>query len=256
MCLFIFAFMLTGVGPYALQNALVVQAEEREERPKIAIVIDDFGMDRRGVEEMLSVEAPLTVAVLPGLDYSFEDATRAHEKGHEVILHMPMENQSYMPPEYYGPKVVKNDMSEEEATQLVRECINSIPHAVGMNIHMGTGVSRNEKIISAIMQEMKNQDKYFLDSKTIEETVCPRCAERVGVRFFLRDIFLEPPGRPNYDVAYNYLMEAGNLALQKGKALVIGHVGPVGASETAKAIKNALQVFKNMGVEVVPLSEF
>ena len=245
-----------GVGPSALQNGNVAQSEEIEKKPQIAIVIDDFGMDRRGVEEMLSVEAPLTVAVLPGLDYSTEDATRAHEKGHEVILHMPMENQSYMPPEYYGPKVVKNNMSEQEAVSLVRECINSIPFAVGMNIHMGTGVSRNEKIISAIMEEMKMQDKYFLDSKTIEETVCPCCADKVGVRFFLRDIFLEPSGRPNYDVAYNYLMEAGNLALEKGKVVVIGHVGPVGSTDTAKAIKNALKAFENMGVEVVPLSAF
>lgn len=231
------------------------QAEESTQPARLAIIIDDFGMDRRGVEEMLDVDAPLTIAVMPGMDFSTEDAEHAHAKGHEVILHMPMENSSYMPPEYYGPKVVRNNMTEEEAVQLVRECVNSIPHAVGMNIHMGTGVSRNEKLISAIMEEMKAQNKYFLDSKTIEETVCPKCAQETGVRFYLRDVFLEPSGRPSEQTAYNYIMEAGRIAKEKGSAIAIGHVGPVGEEKTANAIKNALKALKNQGVEVVPLSE-
>ena len=242
----------------AIKNGRLLTAnaeEEQKKPPRVAIVIDDFGMDRRGVEEMLSIDAPLTIAVLPGMDFSAEDAERAHAKGHEVILHMPMENMSYMPPEYYGPKVVRNGMSEEEAVSLVDECLSSIPHAVGMNIHMGTGVSKNEKLISAIMEDMKRKNKYFLDSKTVEETVCPKCAELTGVKFYLRDIFLEPSGRPNEEIAYNYLIKAGELAKEKGTAIAIGHVGPVGDNLTAKAIKNALKAFKNQGVEVVPLSK-
>ena len=38
---------------------------------------------------MLSLPIPLTVAVMPFLPSTKEDA--AHKKGHEVIIHMPME---------------------------------------------------------------------------------------------------------------------------------------------------------------------
>lgn len=243
------------IFPVGGEHNILTMAEEKPKQASIAIVIDDFGMDRRGVEEMLSVEAPLTIAVMPGLDYSTEDANRAYENGHEVILHMPMENMGYMPPEYYGPKVVRNSMSKAEAVSLVSECLSSIPHAVGMNIHMGTGVSSNEELISAIMQEMKNKNKYFLDSKTIEATVCPKCAKETGVKFYLRDVFLEPSGRPNEELAYKYLLETANIAKEKGSAIAIGHVGPVGDSLTASAIKKALKAFENLGVEVVPLSK-
>ena len=273
MISFIILFMLFACGCWAagdrtprLHNRmLLVTAGESvargqeiandKSKGKIAIVIDDFGMDRRGVEEMLEIDAPLTIAVMPGLDFSAEDAERAYANGHEVILHMPMENAGYMPPEYYGPKVVKRGMTEEDAVKLVKECMESIPHAVGMNIHMGTGISRDEKLISAIMNEMKNENKYFLDSKTIEDSVCSKCAEKTGVKFYLRDVFLEPSGRPSEGLAYQYLMEAGELAKEKGSAIAIGHVGPVGDKETAKAIKNALKAFKIQGLEVVPLSE-
>ena len=58
---------------------------------KVAIVIDDFGNNMKGTNQMLSLPIPLTVAVMPFLPSTKEDAIVAHKKGHEVIIHMPME---------------------------------------------------------------------------------------------------------------------------------------------------------------------
>ncbi len=58
---------------------------------KVAIVIDDFGNNMKGTNQMLSLPIPLTVAVMPFLPSTKEDAIAAHKKGHEVIIHMPME---------------------------------------------------------------------------------------------------------------------------------------------------------------------
>ena len=92
--LFIFALIFGFFNVLPANINTFVQAEEK---PKLAIVIDDFGSDRHGVEEMLNLKIPLTVAVLPGCEFTTEDAQKAHEHGHEVILHMPMENQTDMP---------------------------------------------------------------------------------------------------------------------------------------------------------------
>ena len=224
-------------------------------KAKLAIVIDDFGEDRHGVEEMLNVKAPLTVAVIPECEYSKADAEQAHQKGHEVILHMPMENQTAMPASYYGPVLIKNSFSEQEAVETLSGCIEKTPYCKGVNIHMGTGVSRNKTLITAMMQEVKRRDLYFLDSKTVEDSVCPRCANETGVKFFVRDVFLEPSGRPNYQIAVNGIMQAGELALNQGRAVAIGHVGPVGLAETARAISDCLPKLESMGVEVVWLSK-
>lgn len=58
---------------------------------KVAIVIDDFGNNMKGTDKMLSLPIPLTVAVMPFLPSTKQDAIGAHKKGHEVIIHMPME---------------------------------------------------------------------------------------------------------------------------------------------------------------------
>lgn len=249
----IFSLSLILIGEI-LFNKPTIKASAAEP-PRLAIVIDDFGEDRRGVEEMLSLPCKLTIAVLPGMEYTKEDSASAIAHGHEVILHMPMENQSYMPDYYYGTKVIRNSHTPAEATSVLIDSLNELPEAVGINIHMGTGVSQNKELLVAMMAEAKNRGLYFLDSKTIENTKCPEAAKETGIKFYSRDFFLEPPGKPSYTRAVEELEKAAHHAEQYGKAVAIGHVGPVGCTETAKAIANTLESIKNKGIEVVFLSE-
>lgn len=244
------SFLLTGII-----TAPCPIAKANEEKVKLAIVIDDFGEDRNGVEEMLALQIPLTVAVMPGMEYSKEDAQKAHSAGHEVILHMPMENLSFTPDYYYGSMVIRNNFSESEAVEMVKKALETVPYATGMNIHMGTGVSRNKNLISAMMTYLKGRNMFFLDSKTIEGSVCPEMATKTGIKFFERDIFLEPPGRPNKAVALTELEKAVAVAKEKGFAVVIGHVGPVGRNETAQAIAESIERMQEEGVEFVRLSD-
>lgn len=58
--------------------------------PKLAIIIDDFGLDRNGVQEIMTLNRHLTFAVMPLLRYSKHDAATARTKGYEVIVHLPI----------------------------------------------------------------------------------------------------------------------------------------------------------------------
>lgn len=247
LILFVFCGLILPLSP---ENKT-----EAEESAKMAIVIDDFGEDRRGVEEMLNLKVPLTIAVMPSGEFTTEDATRANEFGHEVILHMPMENQNPMPANYYGPTLIKNSHTPTEAKQIINKAIDCVPHCKGVNIHMGTGVSRNPELITAIMEEVNAKDLYFLDSRTIEGSVCDECAKTTGVKFFGRDVFLEPPGRPSYQTAKQELNRAIELAKTNGQVVVIGHVGPVGEDQTAKAIADTIPEIEKQGIKLVKLSE-
>lgn len=253
--LVILILIMSVVGVSANQPKSLKIETKAEEKPKLAIVIDDFGEDRRGVEEMLTIKCPLNIAVMPGLEFSEEDANKAHALGHEVLLHMPMENQSVMPDYYYGPLVIRNSFSANKAIETMAEALKTVPHAVGMNNHMGTGVTKNENLMRAILTEAKNRNMYFLDSKTIEGSVCERVANETETKFFSRNFFLEPPGYSNYNRACEELLKASDHAIKYGKAIAIGHVGAVGEDKTAKAIADTLQTIYNKGIEVVCLSK-
>ena len=248
ICLLFYSVMLTDLPKnYAI-------AENKIDSPKLAIVIDDFGESREGVKQMLSIKEPLTCAIMPDLEYSKEDAENAHKNGHEVILHMPLESKNGLPRSWYGPRIISNNDTIEKAKETFKSCLESIPYAVGANYHIGTGVSENKKLMKAILEVIKEKNLYFLDSKTTMNSAGPGVAKELNVKFIERNLFLEGSG-PNYGYTKKILNEAIDLAKTNGYAVVIGHVGPMGAGSTGKAIIDSLEEIKQAGVKIVPLSK-
>lgn len=225
-------------------------------KPMIALVIDDFGgEDRHGVDEMLALKCPLTCAIMPALKFSVHDATLAHRFGHEVILHMPMESLGNLPWDWYGPIFIGNGDDPEIVNFKIKESLKTVPYAVGMNIHIGTGVSTNKKLISAILQTTREEKIYFLDSRTTINSVCNEVAKENNFSIFSRDIFLEIVGHKSYSLVTERIQEAVEIAKNQGYAIVIGHVGPVGGTTTVRGIADSLGYIQSQGVEIVPLSQ-
>lgn len=223
--------------------------------PVMAIIIDDFGgFDRSGVEEMLNIPVPLTCAVIPFVDNTKQDSENAHAKGHEVILHMPMESHVKLPSEWYGPTYIANYDSVAAASQKLDACIAEVPMAKGVNIHIGSGVSRNKELMTGIIGHLKDKGMYFCDSRTHIDTACEQAAMASGLAYLGRDVFLEPHGMGGYANACRFLMEGAKIALEKGYSVAIGHVGREGGASTAKAIADCLPEIEKLGVKIVPLS--
>jgi polysaccharide deacetylase 2 family uncharacterized protein YibQ len=57
---------------------------------KLAIVIDDFGYRPQTENQVLAMPSAISVAVLPNAPHAREMATKAHNSGHQVLIHLPM----------------------------------------------------------------------------------------------------------------------------------------------------------------------
>lgn len=64
---------------------------------KLSIVIDDFGYRPQTENQVLALPATISVAVLPNAPHAREMATKAHNQGHEVLIHLPMAPLSKQP---------------------------------------------------------------------------------------------------------------------------------------------------------------
>ena len=60
-------------------------------RPLVAIVIDDVGLDRPRSKRAWELPGPLTMSFLPYAKDLREQARAARARGHELMLHLPME---------------------------------------------------------------------------------------------------------------------------------------------------------------------
>ncbi len=250
------AFVFTKLIAYSptIKAFFHMSSAVTEERGKLAIVIDDFGLARGGVKEMLAIDAPITAAVMPLLEYSEKDAKDAIANGKEVIIHIPLQSQRVDNPKWVGPHVIKIDYTDEKIIELMQSFITSMPEAVGGNIHMGSISSANERVMTAVMSQLKGSNLYFMDSMTNPKTCCKQVAETLQIPFAQNKVFLEQGSKSKATVR-KQLLKAAKLAKEKGEAITIGHVGGEGGVNTAAAIAECLSEIDAMGVDIVFLSE-
>ena len=64
---------------------------EARQRPTIAVVLDDLGVDRKRTARAIGLRAPLTLSFLTYASGPERQAASARASGHELLVHVPME---------------------------------------------------------------------------------------------------------------------------------------------------------------------
>ncbi len=243
---------IAALSLYQHSLKLLRQTVGENAKGYIAIIIDDFGNNGKGTEAMLNLNIPITVAIMPFLDSSVTDAKKANDKGLEIMLHMPMEPISGKP-SWLGPGAIKCAMTDQEIQLNINEALDELKWAVGMNNHMGSKVCRDRKAMETILLTAKSKGIYYVDSKTVENSIVAKVAEDLGVPYLVRDVFLDNIKKQESVEAQ--LMKLSNIALKRGYAIGIGHVGPEGGDVTVKAIKKMYPKISDKGIKFVFVSD-
>lgn len=214
---------------------------------KIVIIIDDLGMNRKWTREVIGLKAPITSAFLPYAPKLKNDTQTATNNGHELIIHTPMEPMSKtIDP---GPIALMDDMSETELETNLSHIFKSFEGYTGINNHMGSRLTQNSKAMRTIMNALAARGLYFVDSKTIANSVAGQEAMHAGVPFAQRDVFLDH--EDNAAFVQNALAKLERVAKTKGIAIAIGHP----KKHTVTALKQWLPTLKERGLEIIPASK-
>ena len=228
-----------------LSKAFGFSSEGRTFVPRIAIIIDDIGFSRSQAQRFLDLKAPITFAVLPKLKRSFELAEKIHARGHEILLHQPMEaHNSHLSP---GPGALYVGYGPEKIARLIRENIAGVPYALGVNNHMGSRLTECREEINQVLNVIENQSLSFVDSITSSRSIAYQEANRRGIPSAFRNIFLD--NFRNEDYIINQLRILEEEGRKTGRAVGIGHPFP----ETARAISRFLSG-GGLSESLVPIS--
>ncbi|MBI3997635.1 MAG: divergent polysaccharide deacetylase family protein [Armatimonadetes bacterium] len=214
--------------------------------PRVAIVFDDAGGSLPDVEAIIAIGRPVTVAVLPGLAHSAEVARRAQTAGLEVLLHLPVESEDET--RALGPGGVTTGMSDDEIRATVRSGLTSVPGAAGVNNHMGSRGTADRRVVRAILEVVREEGLFFLDSFTTLRSVVGPVAVELGVRTATRAVFLD-----NEDEEEAIRVQVRRLiavARERGSAIAIGHA----MRRAPRVVAGMLEEFDRAGVVLVPVS--
>jgi polysaccharide deacetylase 2 family uncharacterized protein YibQ len=189
-------------------------------RPRIAIIIDDLGYDPAIADQFIGLGAPVTLSILPNSPFAREIAESAHRNGIETMLHLPMEPVEY-PAVDPGPGALLTAMSADDLIAQLNRNIDQIPHAVGVNNHMGSKMTASSSQIYQVFSVLKQRGLFFIDSRTTSRSVCQASARLFKLRFAQRDVFLDNRLEPA--VIRFQLDQLVEAATTHGEAIGIAH---------------------------------
>jgi hypothetical protein len=213
---------------------------------KIAVVIDDLGLNRPNAREMLALPGPLTLAFMTYAPSPGDLTRAARAAGHELLVHVPMQpSDAATDP---GPKALSGALDRAELMARLDWGLSRFDGYVGINNHMGSAFTRNSEGMRAVLGELKRRGLMFLDSRTIAGSVAGPLAKEMGVAHATRDVFLDN----ERDVAAirAQLAKAEEIAREHGSAVAIGH--PYDA--TIQALSAWLPTLADKNIALVPIS--
>ncbi len=211
----------------------------------IAIILDDLGNNYNRDLRALRLPAPVTYSILPYSTHATRLAQTVHNSGKEVMVHLPMQNLHDMP---IGPGGLTNDLTHPEFKLAVSEAISRVPHATGINNHMGSFLTQKSRPMEWLMEEIKSKQLFFVDSRTTHKTVASRVAKNKNLFTSSRDVFLDND-RSIYAI-HTQFRKLIDLAKIKGTGIAIGHP----YQETLTYLEMAIPHLQQEGIKIIPVS--
>ena len=223
----------------------VVSAPAPAEGGRIALVIDDLGRSLADLDTIEHLDVPVSYAVLPYEEETQPVVERLRERKAEMLLHLPMEPANGEDP---GPGALRLGMTPEQLRQLTLAALRAVPGAVGVNNHMGSGLSADERSMKTILAVLAGRNLFFLDSRTSAQSVGYQTAIRAGVPAAERQVFLDSDTQT--EAIRGQFHRLLGLARTRGAAVAIGHPHP----ETLAVLAEEVPKAKALGYEFVPVS--
>ena len=234
-----------GFGEVKTTIFSLAPVAERRRTGNIAIVIDDFTDDPIAAH-FCAIPQSLTFSILPRVSQAHTLAERMRANGHEVLIHLPIEPKGGAS---LGGNAILVGLDDEEIRRRVRRALQNVPHARGLNNHMGSKATADKRVMRLVLSELKDRNLLFLDSRATASSVAYQLAVDMDIKAFNRDLFIDEIA--DVPTIRDKLWELAAVAAQSGQAIGVGH----NRRETLIALSTALPQLEKRGFRFVLVSQ-
>lgn len=215
---------------------------------RIALIIDDCGYQSR---ELLAgfcgLPVPITASIFPDERETAWMARLAANSGHEVMVHLPMEPIDY-PKRDPGHGAIFAHFDYDRIRTATRHAIEAVPGARGLNNHMGSRVTEDRRVMGYVLDEIKEQNLFFVDSVTSQHSVAYNVSIEMGIPSGRNTQFLDL-AEDGAHIAES-MRSLAMKARQYGTAIGIGHA----KATTLSALQTVIPQLQAEGFQFVTVS--
>ncbi len=215
-------------------------------QPRVAVVLDDLGLDPERVRWVIGLPGPLTLAFLPYAAGLPQQTKAARAAGHELLVHVPMEPVS--PEHDPGPGALYTHLAAAQIRDRLTTALARFDGYVGINNHMGSRFTADAAGMALVLDEVAARGLLFLDSLTTGASVASGLSAHRAVPLVRRDVFLDTDATPA--AIRLRLAELEQVARSRGRAVGIGHP----YDSTLAVLAEWLSRLAARGLTLVPIS--
>lgn len=203
--------------------------------PKLVIIIDDVSY-ARDIKMIRSTGLPLVMSFLPPSPRHPHSAELARVE-QRYMVHLPLEAVHFNDEE---PDTLHIGSSEEEIAERISKLKKLYPGVRYINNHTGSKFTADEASMERLIRVLDREGIVFVDSRTTAATKAAVVADKFGLPYRGRDVFLDHEN--GVENVKKQIAEAVAKAKKHGTAIAIGHPRP----DTIQALRESRELLNEV----------
>lgn len=222
--------------------------DTRDPRPRIAIVLTGMGLNsmvsKAAIKDM---PGEVSLAVSPYADNVQNWVNRARSRGHEVLMHVPMEPDTY-PMDDPGPHTLLTGVEPQTNIDRLHWVMSRATGYAGLVNFMGTRFTEDQSAIQPVLTEMLKRGVYFLDNNTADDSQVSTVAARLNMPLSVNSVVIDDiPTAKRID---DMLGEVTRIARRDGQVVAMAAAYPI----TLERLKKWIETLQARGYVLAPVS--
>jgi polysaccharide deacetylase 2 family uncharacterized protein YibQ len=216
--------------------------------PQIAIIVGGLGVSATATANALSkLPGAVTFAFTPYGNELDMLVSQAREKGHEVLLQVPMEPHDY-PDNDPGPQTLLSSLSAEQNVDRLHWLFSRMQGYVGITNFMGARFTASDHALAPVLRELSKRGLIYVDDGSSPRSQAGQIAGANKLPYVKADVVID--ATPSAVEIDNALKRLETLA--RGRGVVVGYSSALPASidRIAKWAKSA----QGRGIVLVPVT--
>jgi uncharacterized protein len=220
----------------------------KPDAPRIAIVVDGLGVSERVTADAIAkLPGAVTLGFIPYGNDIAALAAQARDRGHEILLQVPMEPFDY-PDNDPGPQTLLTTLAPQQNIDRLYWLMSRFQGYVGLTSAMGARFTAFDASFAPILQETAKRGLIFVDDGSNPRSVAGRIATANNLPFAKADVVIDAVATP---LEIDHALARLELAARDhGSVVGITSALPVAIDHIAKWAQD----LESRGIVLVPIT--
>jgi polysaccharide deacetylase 2 family uncharacterized protein YibQ len=214
---------------------------------RIAILLRGVGRSEQdGADAIAKLPSAVSLGFLPYAADSLRLASQAREKGHEIIVQLPLEPSDY-PTSNPGPDTLLTSLRPEENAARLQTVLNRFEGHAGVTNFMGGKMLQSKDALKPVLEDIKARGLVYVGESNNSHNTVRQVAREINLRYGAAQVLIDTQANP--EAIDKALARLAGIARQRGSAIGIGIANAV----TIEQVQAWSEKLAAQGITLVPV---